>query len=100
MNSDDRLWLQSKLNAGSGELSDDDLAVLLGDSTSTDSDVLAGIAFVRTWLSRKALVPLFQMAICENRSAMVREAATEAIGYICDDSTKILLARAFLPQKQ
>jgi hypothetical protein len=99
MNPEDRSWLQNKLNVGAGELTDDDLRVLLGDSSSSDSDALAGIAFVRTWLSRKALVPLFDVAISEIRSSAVREAAAEAIAHICDESTRTLLVRALLQQK-
>lgn len=99
MNSEDRSWLQNKLNAGSGELSDDDLRIMLGDPASTDEDVLAGIAFVRTWLSRKALIPLFEIAVSETRSPNVRNTAAEAIAHICDEATRTILVNAFLPQK-
>jgi hypothetical protein len=94
MNTKEHTWLQKNFNAGSGELTDDDINVLIGNPSSSDEDVLAGIAFVQAWLSKKALIPLFQLVIFETRPLAVRQKAAEAIGVICDDNTRKLVVDA------
>ncbi len=97
MDSEDRKWLQCILNEGSGELSDEDLQVLLCGHNASEEALLAGIGFVRTWLSRKALVPLFEIVV-SSHSRKVRWAAASALGQICDESTKEIITQGLLGQ--
>lgn len=94
MNSEERDWLQQKLSAGERDLSADDLDVLLGDPSLEDNALLAGIDFVKVWLSRQALPYLIRIAASENRSMEVRAAAARALAESCDSQTGKLLREA------
>jgi HEAT repeat protein len=80
-------WLQATLNQGDGELSDDDIFALLSDPSLDEDSLSEGISFVQTWLSKKAIIPIFQIITSPDRSALVRSKAADALVQILDEET-------------
>jgi hypothetical protein len=90
-------WLQTTLNQGRGELSDDDLLALLGDDSMNDDSLHETIRFVETWLSKKAGPHLLRIVSCDYRSRAVRAQAAYALAQILDSETILLLRVALTP---
>ena len=80
-------WLQATLNQGDGELSDDDIFALLSDPSLDEDSLSEGISFVQTWLSKKAIIPIFRIITSPDRSALVRSKAADALVQILDEET-------------
>jgi hypothetical protein len=88
------MWLRQTLISKTNDLTEDDIYALISDPTYSDEDLLVGIDFLKTYLSRKPLVALFALVANEARSKSVRVAAADAISYICDPDTKEILSAA------
>jgi hypothetical protein len=90
-------WLQATLNKGAGELSDDDLMILLGDESLNDDSLAVTIEFVETWLSRNASAHLLRITSDARRSMEIRAQAAKALIQVLDADSNALLQQALNP---